>query len=102
MGSAGIVTGKIYEYLASGRPILALGEPGGEADGLLTEAGAGSLCAYEDVSSVKGTIERAYRAWERGDPMAGASPERLEAYSRKSQAAALASLLDRVVASRPL
>lgn len=99
MGSAGIVTGKIYEYLASGRPVLALGEPGGEADGLLTESGGGELFGYTDVGSVKACIERHYRAWERGEPVTGASPDRLEPYSRKSQAAALARLLDRVVAS---
>jgi len=99
MGSAGIVTGKIYEYLASGRPILALGEPGGEADNLLTEAGAGSLLDYEDAEAVEQAIGQAYAAWERGEAVSGASPERLASYSRKSQAAALASLLDRVVAS---
>jgi len=33
--AAGIVTGKIYEYVASGRPVLGLGEPGGEADRVL-------------------------------------------------------------------
>ena len=100
MGSAGIVTGKIYEYLASGRPILSLGEPQGEADGLLTESGAGSLYAYEDVRGGSAAIERLYRAWERGESLSGASANRLNAYSRKSQAVALASLLDRVVASQ--
>lgn len=99
MGSAGIVTGKIYEYLASGRPILSLGEPNGEADGLLTESGAGSLYAYEDVDGVEAAIDRLYEAWEAGTSTDGASGERIEAYSRKSQAAALASHLDRVVAS---
>jgi glycosyltransferase involved in cell wall biosynthesis len=99
MGSAGIVTGKIYEYLASGRPILALGEPHGEADGLLSESGAGSLFAYEDVAGLTSAIEHHYRAWEDGESTSGVSNDRLKAYSRKSQAASLAELLDRVVAS---
>ena len=100
MGSAGIVTGKIYEYLASGRPILALGEPGGEADGLLKESGGGSLHDYLDTAGVTDAIDSHYRAWASGNPIPGASPDRLEPYSRKSQAHELAGLLDKCLAEK--
>lgn len=93
MGSAGIVTGKIYEYLASGRPVLALGEPGGEADGLLKESKGGALLDYTDTEGLARHLDRHYAAWVSGSPIQGAQGERLEPYSRKGQAHELARLL---------
>jgi len=94
MGSAGIVTGKIYEYMASGRPIVALGQPGGEADGLLQESSGGMLFDYTDTDGLAEALDKHYRAWDSGSPMTGAPADRLQPYSRKSQALELARLLD--------
>ena len=101
MESAGIVTGKIYEYLASGRPVLALGEPGGEADQILTTTGAGQLLAYTDAVGVSAELDRHYAAWDSGHPLPGAPVDRLDPYSRKAQAASLARVLDDL-ASEPV
>lgn len=94
MGSAGIVTGKIYEYIASGRPVLAFGEPGGEADGLLVESGAGTLLDYTDMEGLADLLDRHYEAWAGGRPLRGAPVEHLAPYSRRGQAHALADLLN--------
>ena len=61
---ARIVPGKTYEYLASGRPILAA-VPDGDARDLLTRAGTGLLCRPDDVAGmatiIAGELERVRR-----------------------------------------
>lgn len=44
----GIVTGKVFEYLASERPILAVGPPGGDLDHLLKRCGHPGVIHYDD------------------------------------------------------
>lgn len=92
--AAGIVTGKIYEYLASGRPVVGLGEPDGEAARILANSGAGAMLDWTDADSLEALIDRHYAAWAEGEPINGASPEQLAPYSRRQQAAVLARILD--------
>jgi glycosyltransferase involved in cell wall biosynthesis len=99
MGSAGIVTGKIYEYIASGRPVLAFGEPGGEADGLLKESAAGTLLDYTDTEGLRAELDRHYAAWQANKPVGGAPSDGLQPYSRQGQAHALAELLSGITSN---
>ena len=48
----GIVTGKFYEYLASGKPILAIGPQGGDLEQLIDETGCGKLFDYGDIEEI--------------------------------------------------
>ena len=89
----GILTGKLYEYLASGRPVLALGPPDGDAARLLRDVGGGRLVQWDDRAAVEGTLAGAYAAWERGEPQTGAAPEALGPLARPAQARALADLV---------
>ena len=54
--------GKIFEYLAARRPILGIGQEGGAAASVLTDAGAGVMYDWERVEPVRNYIES---AWER-------------------------------------
>lgn len=53
----GIVTGKVFEYLASGRPILAIGPPDGDLAVILEQCGAGKVIDYEDKKGMLEAIE---------------------------------------------
>ena len=53
----GIVTGKFYEYLASRKPILAIGPQGGDLEQLINETGCGRLFDYEGVGGMVDMIE---------------------------------------------
>jgi glycosyltransferase involved in cell wall biosynthesis len=55
---AGIVPGKTYEYLASGRPILGA-LPDGDARDILEEAGGAFLCRPDDVDAMQRIIRGA-------------------------------------------
>lgn len=43
-----VLPGKIFEYLASGRPILGIGQPDGAAAAVLESCGAGRMFDWED------------------------------------------------------
>ncbi len=93
-GAEGIVTGKVFEYLASGRPVLGVGPPLGDAAKLLGETGAGRLFGYEDRVGMAAYLRSAYAAWEAGHPLPGADAVAARAYDRRVLTGTLAALLD--------
>ena len=99
-GAAPIVTGKVYEYVASGRPVLGVGPPGGDAARVLDETGAGQMFDWDDGDGIRADVLRLYEAWAEGQPVGGATPQAALAYSRPRQAEALARVLD-AIAPRP-
>jgi glycosyltransferase involved in cell wall biosynthesis len=67
---ATIVPGKTYEYMATGRPILAA-VPEGDARDFVTKAGTGYVCAPDDVEGMMRILRDLYAAWgERGEAVA--------------------------------
>ena len=89
----GNLTGKVYEYLGAGRPILALGSAEGDAADLLRETGAGRMFDREDVEGVAERLRTLYAAWEQGGRLTGASPDAVAPYSRRVQAGELTALV---------
>jgi len=93
---AGLVPGKTYEYLASGRPILgAVGE--GDARDLLLAAGTATVCAPTDERAIASAIRAQVRRWESGVEDASPRPEVLARYERRSQTRDLSEVFDRVL-----
>ncbi len=90
---AGMITGKLYEYLASGRPTLSVGPVGGDAAALLDETGGGRLFARDDAAGIAAEIARHYRAWASGTPVGGASWDAVAPYTRQAQTAVLADVV---------
>jgi glycosyltransferase involved in cell wall biosynthesis len=92
-----IVPGKTYEYMASGRPILAA-VPDGDAKEFLRSCGTALVCDPDDVHEMVQLLDRAFTRWEAGLPM-GVSDERyVSRFERRRLARALAAALARVAA----
>ncbi len=53
----GILTGKVFEYLGSGRPILSIGPEDGDAAEILNETGAGKTADYNNEAKMRQIIE---------------------------------------------
>ncbi|MFN5317858.1 MAG: glycosyltransferase family 4 protein [Bacteroidia bacterium] len=53
----GIITGKFFEYLASGKPVLAIGPVDGDLADLIKETQCGKIFDYSDVHGIKRYIE---------------------------------------------
>jgi glycosyltransferase involved in cell wall biosynthesis len=62
----GVLSGKVFEYLAVGRPILAAVPPDGEAAALITGTGAGVVVAPDDVDGLRAALEGLHRRFEAG------------------------------------
>lgn len=95
------IPGKLFEYMAAQRPILALSVPG-EAASVVERFGLGEVVPPEDDAAIEAAVLRFYRRWERGE-LAGPQPLPPEAhrrYERREQARALAELLDELVEAR--
>jgi len=52
----GIVTGKFFEYLASGKPVLAIGPKDGDLEKLITETHCGKLFDYNESIEMQNFI----------------------------------------------
>ena len=98
--AAGVVPGKTYEYLASGRPTLALVPPDGDAAAVLRDAYGGTVCAPADARAIATVLREHAAAWTAGAPLAGAPAGRLAPYARPAQAAAVAEIVRAAVARR--
>jgi glycosyltransferase involved in cell wall biosynthesis len=93
-GDALIYTGKIYEYLTSGRPVLAILDPG-PARELLRAAGAGPVLLPGDVAGTAAALRAWIAAWRRGaGPQAAVDAGLLRGFTRQEIAARAAQILD--------
>ena len=95
-----MVPGKLYEYLDSGRPLLAVLPAGDEAAALVESAG-GTRVAPGDAPALALALERAFAAWRDGGRSPDDRPAWLEGHTRARLAARLATTLDDLVKGRP-
>jgi len=92
--AASIVTGKIFEYVASGRPVVGIGLEHGDAASILRTARAGRMSAHDDVAAVAAQVRGLVSDWRDGRALRGAPAEVAAAFGRDRQAAQLARLLE--------
>jgi glycosyltransferase involved in cell wall biosynthesis len=92
---AGIVPGKTYEYLGSGRRILAA-VPEGDARDLLLEAGGALLCGPSDVEGMAAAIAAELDRFVAGDPAVPPDPAVVGRYEYRELAGRLANVFERV------
>src|SRR5438067_1633663 len=62
----GVLSGKVFEYLAAERPILAAVPPEGAAAELIRETGAGVVAAPDDVAALTGALTELHERWAAG------------------------------------
>jgi glycosyltransferase involved in cell wall biosynthesis len=82
----GVLSGKVFEYLAAERPILAVVPPDGAAAGLIREVGNGVVAAPEDVPAIRDALRGLVERWQagslNGSPLAEDVRERFDRRSR--------------------
>jgi len=93
----GVLSGKVFEYLAAERPILAIVPPDGAAAELIREAGAGVVVAPDDVDGMAAALGDLHGRW--GDGTLAAAPlsdEWRRKVSRRSRSEDLVRVLEQV------
>lgn len=92
--SKGILTGKFFEYLAAGRPVLGFGPKGGDMDVALEESRAGEMFDYENYEGVAKWIDAQYALYTIG--AAPVMESEISKYSRKELTGKIAKVLDQI------
>jgi glycosyltransferase involved in cell wall biosynthesis len=94
-GGKGNHTGKLFPYLASGRPILALAPESNVAADLIRKSKSGIVAPPDDPDAIAQAIEALYHDWKRGGAVVNQERETIEAFEASRQAADWARLLER-------
>ena len=91
----GIFPGKFFEYLGSGRPVMAVGPKGGVIDETLRRTGCGRVLS--ELSELESYLEQVVTAYRAGAaPTANPDSVVLADYTRRRQAQVLAQHLDQL------
>jgi glycosyltransferase involved in cell wall biosynthesis len=63
----GVLSGKVFEYLAAERPVLAVVPPDGAAAQLIRDTDAGVVAPPEDVAAIREALVAMHARWRAGD-----------------------------------
>lgn len=88
--------GKMFDYLRSGRPILAMVPKNGAVERLLRETGHGKAFTSMEVSGIKAMILREYQAWRQGERRELLHSPLIKQFERKNLTRKLAEVLERI------
>jgi glycosyltransferase involved in cell wall biosynthesis len=87
----GYMPGKLFEYLATGLPVIGSGPENGDAAALLRETGAGVMLDGDNRQQFKLTLLKFYKEWKNG--VIKSNPKADLKYSRKEITKKLTELL---------
>ena len=97
----GVYTGKVFEYLRCGKPILAIAPKSGVVDNLLQETGHGKAITSKEREAIKSFILEKYQAWESSPENLYHISEAIQKYERRCLTGMLAQVLAQVAETAP-
>ncbi len=89
--SKGIIPGKIFEYLATGKQIISFGPKDADVSKILNETQAGKHFSYDDSEKIKEFILEKFELWKEGN--LSENTQNIEQFSRKNLTKKLAEIL---------
>ncbi len=89
-----ILTGKLFEYIASKRPVICIGPPDGDAARIVTETGCGTVFDFDETEKLKKQLLLLYRSFTEGTEKQEC--QEVERYERKNLTAQMAAVLDEI------
>ncbi len=94
-GAEAFYTGKVFEYMIAGRPILAIIPVNGAAAMLIRETSTGLISDCTDLKGTKDNIEILYNAWLKGENIYSPNIEEIKKYERNALTAKLAEVFEK-------
>ena len=89
--SKGIIPGKLFEYLATGKPILSFGPKDADVEKILNKTKAGKHFDYSENEEISDFILSLYKDWKSGKSIQNSA--NINEFSRKELTQKLAELL---------
>jgi len=93
-GSSYLISGKLMEYLASGRPVICLGDEGGDAALLMQKFPYCKVFSRSNINGIKNYMEELLSRFKQGN-WCGHETENLE-FTRKNTTRELAEIIEKV------
>jgi hypothetical protein len=90
--NAGVLSGKLFEYLAAKRPIFGIGLPDADAAAILKSTQAGTMVHFDDYEGTKKAVLDLYQKYKSN--MLFVSSSSIDKYSRENCAKDYALLLN--------
>lgn len=87
-----VLTGKIFEYMASGHPILGIGMTEGAMAEILEETGSGKMIGWDDHEGTRDFIDSCWKRFLDDNLVSEAA--NISQYSRKALTAKMARLME--------
>lgn len=91
-----VYTGKIFDYLRSGRPILALAPKNGVVDRILKESGHGNAFLSTQTKKIKKMILDEYLKWKNNENLKRLYSPKIKKFERKFLTSHLVDIFNRV------
>lgn len=91
------IPGKTFEYIASGKPILAVVPPGGCTSDVITRTRTGIVADVDDIPAIKAAVLELYHQWETGGLTIDPDWEAINEYNRLELVKRIATILDSLV-----
>jgi glycosyltransferase involved in cell wall biosynthesis len=88
----GIVPGKIFEYLATRRPIICIGPTEGDSARIIRKAQAGLTCDFNDKTSIRNALLELYSRYKQG--LLKDQEGEIDTFSRKALTGKISSILN--------
>ena len=86
-----IIPGKLFEYIAANRPILAIGPDGSDVEGIIKETNTGLYFKYTDKETLKQQVQLYYEAYLKAN--LNVNSKNIEKYSRSTLTKSLSTIL---------
>jgi len=91
---AGVIPSKVFEYMASAKPILALVPPNGEVAKIINNTGTGVVVDFEDRAAAKNAYYDIFLSWKNdGKVTSKIRWEEVKKYDQKKLVQQIASIL---------
>ena len=87
-----IITGKLFEYLASGKPVFYIGPEDGDAAVIIRNADAGLISGYDDKEKLENNIMTFFQNHNNNTPVT--KNRDIERFSRKALSRQIAEVLN--------
>ncbi|PKL82216.1 MAG: glycosyl transferase family 1 [Ignavibacteriae bacterium HGW-Ignavibacteriae-3] len=96
----GRLPGKLFEYLASRRPVLVIGPEDSDASEIVLGVNAGHTCGFDDIDKTITTVKELYYKYKSGKLFFNQTD--ISLYSNKNLTKKLAGYLDQILLSRKM
>ncbi len=92
-----ILPGKTFEYMRTGKYILALGPEDGEVSRIITETKTGKVIEYSDEAKMEETLETLITAWQDKQYITNDNAETIKNYSREELTKKLVRIFNNLI-----